>query len=79
MKFQLVVKNTREVVTVTDRKAFGLDEAKSYYVRMKQLKEEEFDKLYEVEEYRRPKDMPPVNRTIKWWKDESSKLDIEKE
>ena len=46
MKFQLVVKNTREVVTVTDRKAFGLDEAKSYYVRMKQLKEEEFDKIY---------------------------------
>ena len=44
MKYQLVMKNTREVITVTDRKVFGLNEAKAYYVRMKQLKEEEFDK-----------------------------------
>ena len=83
MKFQLVVKNTREVVTVTDRKAFGLDEAKSYYVRMKQLKEEEFDKIYEVEEYKQPKGMQRDTgrnwKEYKWWKDESLKLDIEKE
>jgi hypothetical protein len=87
MKFQLVVKNTREVVIVTDRKAFGLDEAKSYYVRMKQLKEEEFDKIYEVEEYKQPKGMPPRTNEhternwseYKWWKEESTKMDIEKE
>ena len=79
MKYQLVVKNTGAIVIVTDSKVFGLNEAKAYYVRMKQLKEKEFDKLYEVEEYKQPKGMPPVNRTIKWWKDESSKLDIEKE
>ena len=75
MKFQLVMKNTGDIITVTDSRVFGLDEAKSYYVRMKQLKEEEFDKLYEVEEYRRPKGMPPVDREIKWWKEESTKLD----
>ena len=75
MKFQLVVKNTREVVIVTDRKAFGLDEAKSYYVRMKQLKEKEFDKLYVVEKYKRPKGMPPVHKEIKWWRDETTNLD----
>ena len=74
MKFQLVVKNTREVVTVTDRKAFGLDEAKVYYIRMKQLKEKEFDKLYVVEEYKQP----TVHREIKWWRDETDYLDIEK-
>ena len=75
MKYQLVMKNTREVVTVTDRKVFGLNEAKAYYVRMKQLKEKDFDKLYEVEEYKRPKGIPPVHREIKWWKDESTELD----
>ena len=69
------MKNTREVVTVTDRKVFGLNEAKTYYVRMKQLKEKEFDKLYVVEKYKRPKGMPPIHREIKWWKDESTELD----
>ena len=75
MKYQLVIKNTGEIITVTDRKAFGLDEAKVYYIRMKQLKEKEFDKLYTVEEYKRPQGMPPVDREIKWWKDVSTKLD----
>jgi len=80
MKYQLVLKNTREVITVTDRKVFGLDEAKSYYVRMKKLKEKDFDKLYEVEEYKQPKGVHPSQRAwrareIKWWKDESTKLD----
>ena len=75
MKYQLVMKNTREVITVTDRKVFGLNEAKTYYVRMKQLKEKEFDKLYVVEKYKRPKGMPPVHKEIKWWKDTSTNLD----
>ena len=75
MKYQLVMKNTGEIITVTDRKAFGLDEAKAYYVRMKQLKEKAFDKLYTVEEYKRPKGMPPVHKEIKWWRDETTNLD----
>ena len=87
MKFQLVMKNTGDIITVTDSQVFGLNEAKSYYIRMKQLKEKEFDKLYEVEEYKQPKGMPPrINehtgrnwREYKWWKEESTKMDIEKE
>ena len=75
MKYQLVMKNTREVVTVTDSKVFELNEAKAYYIRVKQLKEKEFDKLYVVEKYKRPKGMPPIHREIKWWKDESTELD----
>ena len=83
MKYQLVMKNTGEIITVTDRKAFGLDEAKVYYIRMKQLKEKEFDKLYTVEEYKQPKGTASIHpsqrawraREIKWWKDESTKLD----
>ena len=75
MKYQLVMKNTGEIITVTDRKAFGLDEAKAYYVRMKQLKEKDFDKLYVVEKYKRPKGMPPVHKEIKWWRDETTNLD----
>jgi hypothetical protein len=50
---------------------------------MKQLKEKEFDKLYTVEEYKQPEGMASVHpsqhawraREIKWWKDESTKLD----
>jgi len=79
MKFQLVMKKTGEIITVTDSRIFGLNEAKAYYVRMKQLKEKEFDKLYEVEEYKRPKGMPPVHRVVKWWKDESLNMDLEKD
>ena len=75
MKYQLVMKNTREVVTVTDSKVFELNEAKAYYIRVKQLKEKEFDKLYVVDKYKRPKGMPPIHREIKWWKDESTELD----
>ena len=75
MKYQLVMKNTGEIITITDRKLFGLNEAKTYYVRMKQLKEKEFDKLYVVEKYKRPKGMPPVHKEIKWWRDETTNLD----
>ena len=82
MKYQLVTKNTGEIITVTDRKVFGLNEAKAYYIRMKQLKEKEFDKLYTVEEYKRPKGMPAEHKEINmssthipWWKDESTKMD----
>ena len=75
MKYQLVVKTTGAIVTVTDSQIFGLNEAKAYYIRMKQLKEKEFDKLYVVEEYKRPKGMPPVHREIKWWRDETTNLD----
>ena len=75
MKYQLVMKNTGEIITVTDRKVFGLDEAKAYYIRMKQLKEKDFDKLYTVEEYKRPKGMPSIGRGIRWWEGESTELD----
>ena len=83
MKYQLVVKTTGAIVTVTDSQIFGLNEAKAYYIRMKQLKEKEFDKLYTVEEYKQPEGMASVHpsqhawraREIKWWKDESTKLD----
>ena len=75
MKYQLVMKKTGEIITVTDSKLFGLNEAKAYYVRVKQLKEKEFDKLYVVEKYKRPKGMPSTHRVIKWWKDESTNLD----
>ena len=40
MKFQLVIKNTGDIITVTDSRVFGLNEAKAYYIRMKQLKDE---------------------------------------
>ena len=75
MKFQLVMKKTGEIITVTDSRIFGLNEAKAYYIQVKQLKEKEFDKLYVVEKYKRPKGMPPVHKEIKWWRDETTNLD----
>tara|TARA_B110001454_G_scaffold197157_1_gene200468 strand:- start:587 stop:826 length:240 start_codon:yes stop_codon:yes gene_type:complete len=77
MKYQLVMKNTGEVITVTDRKVFGLNEAKSYYIRMKHLKEKDFDKLYIVEEYKLPESLrgDTGNWNDKWWKEESTGLD----
>ena len=79
MKYQLVMKNTREIITVTDRRVFGLDEAKSYYIRMKQLKEKDFDKLYEVEEYKLPESLRGDTgrnwNEYKWWNEESTELD----
>ena len=75
MKYQLVMKNTGEIVTVTDSQIFGLNEAKAYYVRMKQLKEKDFDKLYVVEKYKRVNGMPPIHKEFKWWRDETTNLD----
>ena len=75
MKFQLVMKNTGDIITVTDSKVFGLDDAKVYYIRMKQLKEKEFNKLYIVEEYKLPKGILPTKHGIKWWEEEITKLD----
>ena len=81
MKYQLVIKNTGDIITVTDRKVFGLDEAKAYYIRMKQLKEKEFDELYVVEEYIRPeflrRDTGRNWGEYNWWKEEKSITDEE--
>ena len=79
MKYQLVTKNTGDIITVTDSKVFGLDEAKAYYIRMKQLKEKEFDELYVVEEYIRPeflrRDTGRNWGEYNWWKEEPKTLD----
>ena len=79
MKYQLVMKNTGDIITVTDSKVFGLDEAKVYYIRMKQLKEKEFDELYVVEEYIRPeflrRDTVRNWDEYNWWKEEPKTLD----
>ena len=73
------MKNTGEVITVTDRQVFELNEAKSYYIRMKQLKEKDFDKLYEVEEYKLPESLRGDTgrnwNEYKWWNEESTELD----
>jgi len=81
MKYQLVIKNTGDIITVTDRKVFGLNEAKAYYIRMKQLKEKEFDKLYTVEKYKRPESLSgDTGRNwseYNWWKEEKAITDDE--
>ena len=71
MKYQLVDKRTGEIITVTDSRLFGLIEAKAYYVRVKQLKEKEFDKLFIVQSEKRP----VAGYDYKWWEEEETGLD----
>ena len=71
MKYRLKSKSTKEVISVVDDRKFGIEEAKSYFVRVKNLKEKDFDKLFTVDEV----DIKTTQRVYKWWKEESKKLD----
>ena len=68
MKFELVNKTTEEVVDTVDLANVGKSGAKTLFMHRKQLKEEQFDKLFSV------KDHPYVGR-YDWWKEESTQLD----
>ena len=50
MRYRLKSKSTEEVISVVDDRKFGLQEAKSYFVRVKKLDEKDFDKLFTVDE-----------------------------
>jgi len=71
MKYQLKNKLTKEVVSVVDDNKFGIEEAKSYFVRVKNLNQKEFDKLFIVDKV----DIKTPQLKYKWWREESKKLD----
>lgn len=74
MKFELVSKNTEEVIYTVDLADIWLNGAKTYFMKDKQLDKEEFDKLFIV---RVKEETKPVlsNSKVKWWEEESTKLD----
>jgi|TARA_R100000278_G_scaffold58040_1_gene47671 hypothetical protein len=71
MKYQLKNKNTGEAISLIDNSNFGLEEAKSYFTRIKQLDKKSFEQLYVVEKV--------VEKSsqlkYKWWHEEPKTLD----
>ena len=71
-----------EIVTSIElTRGVGVSDAKTYFLGIKRLDEKEFDKLWEVME-KSDYDSKKLQKHpgyIKWWEDEPSKLDIEKE
>mgnify|MGYP003135952428 CR=1 FL=1 len=74
MVYELKNKNN-DVIDRINISDFGLNEAKFYFRSRKQLDEEQFDKLFSVNE------QPIVKKNVNydWWKEERMTLDIEKE
>ena len=76
MTFELVSKGSKESIDRINISQAGLEEAKTYFMGRKQLSEEKFDELFEVkeaEDYHKP----PLD--YKWWEEERTNLDVEKD
>ena len=87
MKYVMVDKTDSVVSRVELDSNVGITGAKTYFVGIKKLSEKEFDKIWKVmteEEYniqfevghRKPSSHPGY---IKWWKEERTNLDIDKD
>tara|TARA_R100000030_G_scaffold22676_1_gene16321 strand:- start:3129 stop:3353 length:225 start_codon:yes stop_codon:yes gene_type:complete len=74
MIYELKNKNNDDVIDVVNTNDFGLNEAKIYFAGRKKLDEEQFDKLFIVNE------KPTITKHLKydWWEEERTTLDIEK-
>ena len=82
MKYVLIDKNTTEVVDRKDLSdEIGLSGARTFFRGIKQIDEKSFNKLWKVmtELDYKSKKLQRNPGYIKWWKDENSNLDIEKE
>ena len=82
MKYVLIDKNTTEVVDRKDLSdEIGVSGARTFFQGVKQIDDKSFTKLWEVmtELDYKSKKLQRNPGYIKWWKDENSNLDIEKE
>ena len=71
MEFELVNKRTNEIIDTKSLADVLLNGAKTYFVRMKDMKEKEFDKLFEVKIKKRKRHLLPY----KWWIEEKAITD----
>ena len=71
MEFELVNKRTNEIIDTKSLSDVLLNGAKTYFVRMKDMKEKEFDKLFEVKIKKRKRQLLPY----KWWIEEKAITD----
>ncbi len=82
MKYVLIDKNTTEVVDRKDLSdEIGVSGARTFFQGVKQIDDKSFTMLWEVmtELDYKSKKLQRNPGYIKWWKDENSNLDIEKE
>jgi len=82
MKYVLVEIKSKEIVTKVELASeVGLSGARTYFKGIKQIDNKSFNKLWKVmtESDYNSKKLQRNPGYIKWWKDERSNLDIEKE
>ena len=82
MKYVLVEIKSKEIVTKVELASeVGLSGARTYFKGIKRIDDKGFNKLWEVmkELDYKSKKLQRNPGYIKWWKDERSNLDIEKE
>ena len=80
MKYVLVDKFDNIVHTVDLNEKYTEEEAKLYFINLKQIDEKELNKLWKVmteEQYHVNLKLSLKNRQIEWWK-EDNYLDIDK-
>ena len=82
MKYVLVEIKSKEIVTKVELASeVGLSGARTYFKGIKQIDNKSFNKLWKVmtESDYNSKKLQRNPGYIKWWEDENSNLDIEKE
>ena len=81
MKWVLVDKHDNIISTKELHSGYGENAAKMYFVGIKKMKEEDFDKLWRVmslEKYNLHEELATRNgKQYEWWKDEWSNPDID--
>ena len=80
MKWVLVDTFDNIVHTVDLNKRYNLNEARKYFVNLKQMDEKEFNKLWKVvteENYQLQLKLSLNNRQVEWWNDDNY-LDIDR-
>jgi hypothetical protein len=70
MKYSLVNKHTKEIITTVDLSDdIGVSGARTYFIGVKHLKKEKFDELWEVKGI--------TYKQYDWWKEDKSITDEE--
>ena len=83
MKYVLVDKGDNIVYTVDLASNIGVSGARTYFLGLKRIDKKEFNALWGVMTEKSYKWLiahtkKPSSKNIKWWKDETDYLDIEK-
>ena len=83
MKYVLVDSGDNIVNTIELGSNIGVSGARTYFLGVKRIDKKEFNKLWRVMtgesyEWLKAHTKKPSSKNVKWWKDETDYLDIEK-